>query len=76
MYIEKYLCALTGMAQLVRGSPNIHKGWGFDPRSGHIQESTNECINNWNNKLMSLSPPPSSLSGNKPTQKPQEQEIM
>ena len=29
----------------------------FDPRSGHIQEATHECINKWNNKLMFLSLP-------------------
>ena len=33
----------------------IHQGCGFDPRSGHIQESTNECIKKCDNKLMSLS---------------------
>ena len=32
------------------------QGCGFDPRSGHMQESTNECINKWNNILISLSP--------------------
>ena len=24
---------------------------GFDPQSGHTQESTNECINKWDNKI-------------------------
>ena len=33
----------------------IHQGCEFIPRSGHIQESTNECINKWNNKSMFLS---------------------
>ena len=32
----------------------MHKGCGFDPQSGHIQEATNEYINNWNNKPMFL----------------------
>ena len=36
------------------------QGCGFDHRSGHIQKSTSECINKWNNKSMflSLSLPP------------------
>ena len=33
----------------------ICQGWGFNPWLGHIQESTNECMNKWNNKLISLS---------------------
>ena len=32
----------------------IQQGCGFNLRSGHIQESTNECIKKWNNKLMSV----------------------
>ena len=28
----------------------IRQGSGFHPWSGHIQESTNGCINKWNNK--------------------------
>ena len=42
----------------------VSQGCDFDPQSGHIQESTNECISKWNNESMSLSPPtslPSSL---------------
>ena len=35
--------------------PPIRQGCGFDPQSGHIQESTNECISKWNNKSMFLS---------------------
>ena len=31
-----------------------YQGWGFDPRSGHIQ-LTNERISKWNNKSMFLS---------------------
>ena len=34
--------------------PNTPRFW-FDPQSGHIQASTNEFINKWNNKSMSLS---------------------
>ena len=33
----------------------IHQGCGFDPRSGHVQKSTNECMNTGNNKSMFLS---------------------
>ena len=34
------------------------QGCGFDPQSGHVQESTNECINKWNSisVVHSLSP--------------------
>ena len=31
----------------------------FDPWEGHTQESNNECINKWNNKLVPLSLSPS-----------------
>ena len=31
------------------------QGCGFDPWSEHMQESTNESINKWNNKPLSLS---------------------
>ena len=35
----------------------IHLGGGFGLRAGHTQESTDECINEWNNRLtFSLSP--------------------
>ena len=34
---------------------HIHQSCGFDPWSGHIQESTNEFINKWNNESGSLS---------------------
>ena len=43
----------------------LPQGLGFDPHSGHTRESTNECINKWNNKSMFLSlslPPFLSLS--------------
>ena len=33
----------------------MRQGCRFDPRSGHVQESTSECINKGNNTLMSLS---------------------
>ena len=31
------------------------QGCGFDPWSEHVEESTDECINKWNNKPLSLS---------------------
>ena len=34
-----------------------HQGFQFNPPSVHIQESTNECISEWNNKSMFLSLP-------------------
>ena len=33
----------------------ILQGWGFDLCSGHMQESTNECINKWSNKAIYFS---------------------
>ena len=33
----------------------IPQGWGLNPQSGHLQESTNECLNKYNNKLTFLS---------------------
>ena len=33
----------------------IGRGCGFDAQSGHIQESTKECTDKWNNKLKFLS---------------------
>ena len=39
----------------------IHQGCGFNPGQG-MQESTNECMNGWNNELMFLYPPPPFLS--------------
>ena len=38
------------VTQLVTPSSRYSKGCGFNPRSGHIQETTNECINKWKNK--------------------------
>ena len=32
----------------------IHQGCGFNPKSGHIEESNNECIDKFNNKWMSI----------------------
>ena len=49
------------VTQLVRASFWYAKGCGFYLQSWHIQRSTNECINDWKNKLMFLSLP-SSLS--------------
>ena len=40
-----------GVAQLV----SVVLIRGFDPWSGHIQETTNEYINKWDNKSMFLS---------------------
>ena len=42
------------MAWLVSGVL-IHQICRFDPQSGPMQESTNECLNKWNNKLVSPS---------------------
>ena len=33
----------------------MFQGCGFNPLSGHIYESTNECIDGWINKSMFLS---------------------
>ena len=43
------------VAHWVRALSRLHQGCGFNPQSGHIRESTNECINKWNNKLISAS---------------------
>lgn len=40
------------VTQLVRV---VHQGCGIDSPSGHIQECTNECINQWNNNSVFLS---------------------
>ena len=32
----------------------MHQGYRLNSRSGHIQESTNKCINKWNNKSVFL----------------------
>ena len=32
---------------------HLNQGCRFDFQSGHTQEPTNECINKWDNKLMS-----------------------
>ena len=42
-------------AQLDRALPPTCPGCGFGLRSRHTQESTSECRNKWNNKLMFLS---------------------
>ena len=42
----------------------IHQECGFDPQSGHIQESTNECINKQDNNksiFLSLFHPPDKI---------------
>ena len=60
------MISLAGVAQLA-GVPSVDRklmglipgqgtfpGCGFNPRSGHIPESTSECVNKWDNKLMFL----------------------
>ena len=42
-------------AQLIRVLSPDTKVTGSIPGLGHMQEWTNECINNWNNKLIPLS---------------------
>ena len=49
------------VAQLVRAWSGYAKVMGSIPSQGHIQELTNECINKWHNKLISLSLPHPSL---------------
>ena len=46
---------LAGWLSCLQHCPPDRQGCGFDPWSGHIQEATNEYINKWNNKSMSLS---------------------
>lgn len=41
---------LTGRLSGFRVLPPIGAGCGFDPKSGHIQDSNDDCINKWNNK--------------------------
>ena len=43
-------------------SRNSRQGCGFNPWSGHVQESTSECINKWNDISMFLLSPFPSLS--------------
>ena len=42
-------CALATSLSWLHVVP-IHQGWGFRPRSGHIQESIHEWISKWNSK--------------------------
>ena len=51
---KKANVALAGWLSRVEHHPT-HQGCRFDLWSGHVQESTNECIHKWNNKLMCLS---------------------
>ena len=50
------------VARSIRALSQYTKIEGLIPPLGHIQESTSECINMWNNKLihlsLSLSPTP------------------
>ena len=51
--IKKEMC--TALAQWVRLASQIHWGSWLDPWSGHVQESTNECINKQQQVHVSLS---------------------
>ena len=51
---EKCAAALVGWFSWLEHRL-IHKGCGFYPQSGHLQESTNECMNKCKTKLVSLS---------------------
>ena len=54
LYRGELLSGPSWAAQLI-SKVLICQGCGFDSQSGHIKESTNECINKWNNKKLSLS---------------------
>ena len=62
-YLSALLCQTSKPNKLpwlethVVGVSLMHQGCRFDPWSGHIQESVNECTNKWNNKAVSLSLP-------------------
>ena len=60
LQIPKNWWALARYLSWLEHHPNILR-LKFDPWSGHIQDSTNECINKWNNKSMFLSLSPLSL---------------
>ena len=55
VFVQILSCGPAQIAQFVGSIVPMHPGWGFDPQSGHVQEATNESINRWNNKLISLS---------------------
>ena len=59
MWVREKICSKRAVlpclaAQLVRASSHYIKVVGLI-LSGHIQETTSECMNKWNNKLMLLS---------------------
>ena len=45
-------CISPGQVAQLERSPDNTKVADLVPLSGHIQESTNECINEWNRKLL------------------------
>lgn len=57
-FLNSFIKALVGLSWLEH-LPNMPKLWvqssEINPRSGHIQGSTNECINKCNNESMFLS---------------------
>ena len=57
------------VAQLVRASSQYAKVAGLIPWSGHIQESTNECINKLEQQQKNAPSPPSSSLSLKSTNK-------
>lgn len=51
----------AGPGRVAQGSERhrvtrMHRGRGFSPWSGHLQQSTNKYINKWNDKSMCMSP--------------------
>ena len=58
--VKSKLLVLAGYSIIL-----IHQGCRFDPQSGYIQESTNECINKWNDKPMFLPLSRKSINGKK-----------
>ena len=52
-HLEKYF-GPGQVAQLVGASSQCTEGCGFDPCSQHMQESTSEYMDGWNNGLMSV----------------------
>ena len=54
----EYKAKYPGRVAQLELPPYVSSYW-LDPRLGHIQKSTNECMNEWKNKPISL---PVSLS--------------
>ena len=57
-FFLKNLLGPGRVAQLARTLSAFTKAAGSIPGSGHVGEFTNERINQWNDKLMSLCLPP------------------